>query len=487
MALMTGQQYKDSIKDMNINLYCFGEKVENQLEHPLFKPAIDAVALSYDLANNPDYQEKITTTSHITGERINFFTHLYQNAGDFVKRLDLMRDLVHHHGMCTGARCVSGNIANGLESVTYEMDKKNGSNYYERFRKYWGKIQREDLAVGGYITDPKGDRSKRPSEQNNKEAYMRIVKKNKDGIIVRGAKFMISGASIAHEALIMPTRGMREDEKSYSVAFAVPTNTKGLTLVEQFPSPDFRRIAPGAKGMDYGNVNYGVYNAANIYFDDVFVPWDRVFMCGEYEFTNTLVSRVAPTFRCVTGSCKCGHRDLLLGGSAIMADFNGVGKAGHIKEKLSEMSYESELSYGCLIGAAYKGFKTESGNYFPSALYANVGKYQASKSLWYCARMGVDMTGGLVMSMNTVKDLENPETGPFINKYLEANPEVSAENRMKMLRMMEYLTGIGNILVAESSQGGAPTASQQLVINVELRKKIEDYKKCVLDLAEVKK
>ena len=101
--------------------------------------------------------------------------------------------------------------------------------------------------------------------------------------------------------------------------------------------------------------------------------------------------------------------------------------------------------------------------------------------------MGVDMTGGLVMSMNTVKDLENPETGPFINKYLEANPEVSAENRMKMIRMMEYLTGIGNILVAESSQGGAPTASQQLVINVELRKKIEDYKKCVLDLAEVKK
>ena len=485
MALMTGQQYRESLRSMKINVYCMGKKIENLVDHPIFRPAIDAVALTYDLANDPEYREKITTNSHITGNLINYFTHLYQNKDDFAKRLDLMRDLLHHHGMCTGARCVSGNIANGLESVTYEMDKKNGTNYYKKFRTYWTKVQNEDLSVGGYITDPKGDRSKRPAEQNNPDAYMRIVEQNKDGITVRGAKFMISGASIAHEALIMPTRGVGEDEKSYAVAFAVPTDAKGLTLVQQFPSPDFRRFVSDAKGMDFGNEKYGVYNAANIFFDDVFVPWDRVFMCGEYEFTNTLVNRVAPTFRCVTSACKCGHRDLILGGSAVMSDFNGVGKASHISEKLSEMSYESELSYGCLLGATYRGFRTESGNYFPSALYANVGKYQATKALWHCARMGVDITGGMVMSMNTVADMENPETGPFIEKYLEANPKVSTKDRMKMFRMMEYLTGIGNILVAESSQGGAPTASQQLVINVELRKKIEEYKSKVLELAGI--
>ena len=482
---MTGQQYKDSIKDMKINVYAFGKKIENQLEHPVTAPAIEAVAMVYDLAHDPDYQDKITTISHITGEPTNFFTHLYQDADDFVKRLDLMRDMARRHGMCQGARCVSGNIANGLESVTYEMDKKLGATYYERFWAYWEKVQREDLSVGGYITDPKGDRSKRPGQQSDPDAYLRIVEEKKDGIVVRGCKALISGASIAHEALIMPTRGLREDEKAYAVAFGIPTDTKGLTLLHQLPTPDFRRLTPGAKGMDFGNERYGVYNLCEIFFDDVFVPWDRVFMCGETEFTDSLVGRVAPTFRCVTSACKCGHRDLLLGGSAVIADYNGVGKAGHIREKLSEMSYESELSYGCLLGAALRGFVTASGNFFPNGLYANVGKYQASKALWHCARMGVDISGGLVMSMHTQQDMEHPEVGPLIEKYFKANPEVSTENRMKMMRLMEYLTGIGNILVAESSQGGAPTASQQLVINVELRKQLEEYKQRVLELAGI--
>ncbi|MBW1785866.1 MAG: 4-hydroxybutyryl-CoA dehydratase [Deltaproteobacteria bacterium] len=485
MALMTGQQYKDSIRDMDINVYLMGKKIENQVDHPITGPAMEAVALAYDLAHDPEHQDRLTTTSHISGEKINFFTHLYRDVDVFVKRLDLMRDMARRHGMCHGARCVSGNIANGLESITFEMDKKLGTEYSKRFRTYWDRVQREDLSVGGYITDPKGDRSKRPADQENPDAYVRIVDEKKDGIVVRGAKVLISGASIAHEALIMPTRGMREDEKAHAVSFAVPTDTPGLTLVHQLPSPDFRRLAPDAAGSDFGNERYGVYNACQIFFDDVFVPWDRVFMCGEVEYTNTLVGRVSPTFRCVTSSCKCGHRDLLLGGSAVIADYNGVGKAGHIRDKLSEMSFESELSYGCLLGAAQKGYTTESGNFFPNALYANVGKYQASKALWFCARMGVDISGGLVMSMHSQKDMDDPVIGPLIEKYFKANPEVSTEKRMKMMRMMEYLTGIGNILVAESSQGGAPTANQQMVVNAAMRSQLEEYKKRVLELADI--
>jgi 4-hydroxybutyryl-CoA dehydratase/vinylacetyl-CoA-Delta-isomerase len=483
---MTGQEYKDSIRDLKVNVYCFGEKIENQLEHPITAPAIEAIALTYDLAHDPEYRDKITATSHITGEQINYFTHLYQNAEDLVKRVELMRDLTRRHGMCTGARCVSGNMAVGLESITYEMDKKYGTQYYERFRNYWARVQREDLTVGGYITDPKGDRSKRPDEQPDPEAYLRVVEQNQDGIIVSGAKVLISGASIAHEALIMPTRGLRESEKDYAVAFAVPTDTPGLTLLHSLPSPDFRRLTPGAGGIDFGNEQYGVYNQCHTFFDRVFVPWERVFMCGETEFTEILVGRVSPTFRCVTSSCKCGHRDLLIGGSAVIADFNGVGVVGHIREKLSEMSFESELSQGCVLAAVYRGFQTESGNYFPNGLYANVGKYQASKALWHCARMGVDICGGLVMSVPSEKDMANETLGALIDKYFKAAPDVSTHARLKMMRLMEYLTGIGNILVAESSQGGAPTASQQLVINAELRRNLEEYKTRILEMAGLK-
>jgi 4-hydroxybutyryl-CoA dehydratase/vinylacetyl-CoA-Delta-isomerase len=483
---MTGRQYKDSIRDMKINVRLMGKRIENQVEHPITGPAMEAVALVYDLAHDPDHTGRLTATSHISGEKINYFTHLYRGADDFVKRLDLMRDIARRHGMCHGARCVSGNIANGLDSITYEIDGRLGTSYHKRFRDYWDRVQREDLSVAGYITDPKGDRSKRPAEQADPDAYIRVVEEKRDGIVVRGAKVLISGASIAHEAVVMPTRGVGEDEKAYAVAFAVPTDAKGLTLLHQLPTPDFRRLAPDAAGMDFGNARYGVYNACQIFFDDVFIPWDRVFMCGEHEFTGTLVGRVSPTFRCVTSACKCGHRDLLLGGSAVIADYNGVGKAAHIRDKLSEMSFESELSYGCLLGAAQKGYTTASGNFFPNALYANVGKYQASKALWFCARMGVDISGGLVMSMHSQKDMDDPDMGPLIRKYFKANPQVSTESRMKMMRMMEYLTGIGNILVAESSQGGAPTANQQMVVNTEMRRQLEEYKKRVLDLAEIR-
>jgi 4-hydroxybutyryl-CoA dehydratase/vinylacetyl-CoA-Delta-isomerase len=189
-----------------------GKKIEDQVDHPITGPAVEAVALVYDLAHDPDYQERITTKSHITGEKINYLTHIYRDAEDFVARLDLMRDVAHRHGMCHGARCVSGNIACGLESINYEMDKKLNTEYHKRFHAYWEKVQREDLSVAGCITDPKGDRSKRPGEQVDPDAYVRVVDEKKDGVVIRGAKVLISGASIAHELLIMPTRGLREDE-----------------------------------------------------------------------------------------------------------------------------------------------------------------------------------------------------------------------------------------------------------------------------------
>ena len=247
MALMTGQQYKDSIKDMKINVYCFGKKIENQLEHPITRPAIDAVALAYDMAHDPDYQDKITTTSHLTGERINYFTHLYRSPEDFAKRLNLMRDLLHYHGMCTGARCVSGNIANGLESVTYEMDKKYGTGYLERFRKYWAKVQSEDLSVGGYITDPKGDRSKRPADQADPDSYMHVVEEKKEGIVVRGAKVLISGASIAHEALIMPTRAMRRTKRNMRWLLPFPRIRRVSPCCISFPVPTSVATSPGPR------------------------------------------------------------------------------------------------------------------------------------------------------------------------------------------------------------------------------------------------
>lgn len=483
MALMSGKAYKDSLRDLKVNAYAFGKRIENQLEHELTAPAIEAVAMSYDQGLDPDYEDKITAVSSITGEKINRFTHVYQNADDLIKRFELQRDLARRNGMCVGARCVSGNILSALHTVTQAIQQATGAPYHERLLKYIAKVQTEDLCVAGCITDAKGDRSKRASEQVDPDMYLRIVDESQDGLVVRGAKFQISGATIAHELVCMPTTAYRGNESAYAVAFGIPSDTKGITYLHGAPAPDFRRFV--GKALDMGNPKYGVYNLAHIFFDDVFVPRDRVFMAGEASYTHQLVSQTSPTFRCVTSSCKCGHRDLLMGGAAIIADYNGVGKASHVADKLTEILYDGELAWGCIVAAATLGQKSPSGSYYPNALLANVAKRHGTEALWKAARLAADVSGGLIMTSPSAEDVEHPELGPFIDKYMRANPEVSTRNRLKMMRLMEYLTGIGCILVAESTQGGAPVVVQQMVIKGELGKRLDEFKKRALELADI--
>ncbi|MCF8024498.1 MAG: 4-hydroxybutyryl-CoA dehydratase [Desulfobacteraceae bacterium] len=486
MALMSGNDYKDSLKDLKVNAYAFGRKIDNIADHELTAPAIEAVALTYDLALDPSYRDRITLTSPQTGETINRLTHVYQSASDLISRFELMRDLTRRHGMCIGARCVSGNIMSALHTITYLMQQDKAVSYYDRFLSYLKKVQTEDLSVAGCITDAKGDRSKRVGEQPDPDAYLRIVEEKKDGIVVRGAKFQISGATIAHELLCIPTTALRERESAYAVSFSVPVDTPGLTYLHGAPAPDFRRLST-KNALDTGNPNYGIYNLSHIFFEDVFVPWERVFMCGETEYTHQLVSQTSPTFRCVTTSCKCGHRDLLLGGAAVASEYNGVGGARHITDKMVDMLFEGELAWGSIIAAATMGTVSPSGSFYPNALLANIAKRQGTVAIWNVARMAVDISGGLIMTAPTSGDIDHPELSPFIKKYMKANPEVDAEDRLKIMRLMEYLTGIGCILLAESTQGGAPAVVQQMIIKGELNKRLEEYKERVLDLADIRR
>ena len=233
MALMSGKAYKDSIGDLKINVYAFGKRIENQLEHELTAPAIEAVAMTYDQALDPDpvRAARITTVSPITGEKINRLTHVYQDADDLIKRFELQRDLARQNGMCVGARCVSGNIMSALHTATKAMQDETGTPYYERLVNYLAKVQKEDLSVAGCITDAKGDRSKRASEQADPDMYLRIVDQNRDGLVVRGAKLQISGATIAHELICMPTTAYQENESAYAVSFAIPSDTRGITFL----------------------------------------------------------------------------------------------------------------------------------------------------------------------------------------------------------------------------------------------------------------
>jgi len=204
MALKTPQQYLDDLRKMNIELYMFGERIENYVDHPIIRPSINSMAMTYKLALDPEYEDIMTATSNLTGKKINRFTHLHQSTEDLVKKVKMQRLL----GMKTGScfqRCVGMDAFNAVYSTTYEIDQAYGTEYHKRFIKYMEYVQENDLAVDGCMTDARGDRSKSPSQQPDPDAYLHVVERREDGIVIRGCKLHQTGMINSHESLLCPT------------------------------------------------------------------------------------------------------------------------------------------------------------------------------------------------------------------------------------------------------------------------------------------
>jgi 4-hydroxybutyryl-CoA dehydratase/vinylacetyl-CoA-Delta-isomerase len=274
--IKTREEYIESIREIRKRVFIFGQEIQDFADHPMVRPSLNAVAMTFQLANEPEHQELMTARSNLTGEMVNRFTHLHQGTGDLVKKVKMQRLL----GQCTACcfqRCVGVDSFNALEVVTYHIDQETGTNYNQRFRKYLAEIQRNDLVVDGAMTDPKGDRGLSPSRQADPDLFVRVVAKDEDGITIRGAKVHQTGALNSHEILVMPTRSLKEADADYAVACALPGDAEGVIYVYGRQASDTRKLEGGQ--IDVGNTQYGGHEAV-IVFNDVLVPWERVFMCG---------------------------------------------------------------------------------------------------------------------------------------------------------------------------------------------------------------
>ncbi|MBP7237737.1 MAG: 4-hydroxyphenylacetate 3-hydroxylase family protein [Petrotogaceae bacterium] len=463
MALMTPEQYVESLRKLNLKVYLFGELIKNPVDHPIIRPSLNSVAKTYELAQMDEYKELMTAKSNLTGETVNRFCHLHQSTEDLKNKVKMQRLLGQKTAACF-QRCVGMDAFNALYSTTYETDEKYGTDYHKNFIEYMKYVQRNDLTVDGAMTDPKGDRGLAPSEQQDPDLYLRIVERRKDGIIVRGAKAHQTGAVNSHEHLIMPTCSMREEDKDYAVAFSVPSDAPGVFMIYGRQSCDTRKLENSS--IDVGNSTYGGHEAL-VVFDDVFVPNDRIFLCGEYDFAGVLVERFAGYHRQSYGGCKVGVGDVLIGAAALAADYNGVPKASHIKDKLIEMIHLNETLYSCGIACSTEGKKTKAGNYQIDLLLANICKQNVTRLPYEIARLAEDIAGGLMVTMPSEKDLNSPEIGKYVEKYLRGSSKVSTKNRMRVLRLIENMT-LGTAAVGyrtESMHGAGSPQAQRIMIS----------------------
>jgi 4-hydroxybutyryl-CoA dehydratase/vinylacetyl-CoA-Delta-isomerase len=481
MTMMTAEQYEDSLRNLNLVVYMFGKRLENVVDHPMIRPSMQAVAKTYEMAQRPEHAHIMTATSHITGNKINRFTHIHQNVDDLVKKSKMGRLLGRETGCCF-QRCVGVDALNALSIVTYNMDQKYGSGYHPRFLTYLEYVQEKDLTCDGAMTDPKGDRSLPPHLQADPDLYLRVVEERENGIVIRGAKAHQTGAVNSHEIIVMPTMAMRQEDKDYAVSFALPADTQGILYIMGRQSCDTRKLEQGL--LDQGNILFGGHEAL-VVFDEVFVPWDRVFMYKDYAFAGELVEKFAAYHR-QSYACKVGVGDVLIGASQTAAEYNNVAKASHIKDKIIEMNHLNETLYCGCIACASEGSQEPSGTYSVNTLLANIHKQNVTRFPYEIARIAQDIAGGLMVTMPSEMDLTAPETNKWIEKYFAAKGDVPALNRMRILRLIENLT-LGTAAVGyltESMHGAGSPQAQRIMISrlVDMMEKTKAARKlCGID------
>ncbi len=424
------------------------------------------------MAKNPKYREIMTAKSNITGETVNRFSHLHQSTEDLKNKVKMQRLMGQKTCSCF-QRCVGMDAFNAVYSTTFEIDEKYGTEYHKNFVEYLKYIQENDLVVDGAMTDPKGDRGLAPHKQKDADMFLRIVEVKENGIVVRGAKAHQTGSINSHEHIVMPTQAMGEDDKDYAVSFACPSDADGLYMIYGRQSCDTRKLEENAE-IDLGNAVYGGQEAL-VVFDDVFIPSNRIFMCKEYDFAGMMVERFAGYHRQSYGGCKVGVGDVLIGAAAVAAEYNGASKASHIKDKLIEMMHLNETLYSCGIACSTEGCKTKAGNYEIDLLLANVCKQNVTRFPYEIGKLAEDIAGGLMVTMPSEADFksdtvvgENGETiGQICNKYFATGDCASAEERQRILRLLENIC-LGTAAVGyktESMHGAGSPQAQRIMIS----------------------
>lgn len=463
MALMTGEQYVESMRKLKMQVYMFGKKIDNPVDDPILRPSLNSVKMTYDLAQLPEYQDLMTVVSPYTGQRVNRFTHIHQSTQDLMNKVKMQRLLGQKTAACF-QRCVGMDAFNAVFSTTYDIDKKYGTSYHQNFMNFLKRVQENDLTVDGAMTDPKGDRGLAPHAQADPDLFLHVVEQRPDGIVVRGAKAHQTGFINSHEVIVMPTMSMGEEDKEYAVSFSCPTDAEGIFMIVGRQSCDTRKLEGAA--MDTGNPTFGGMEALVI-FDNVFIPNEQIYLNGEFEYAGVLVERFAGYHRQSYGGCKVGVGDVLIGAAAVAADYNGCPKASHVKDKLIEMQHLNETLFACGIACSALGTKTESGNYLIDLLLANVCKQNVTRFPYEIVRLAEDIAGGLMVTAPSEKDLRDPKLGPYVDKYLRGVASVSTENRLKILRLIENLS-LGTAAVGyrtESMHGAGSPQAQRIMIS----------------------
>jgi len=440
MTLKTPEDYIASLNDGRVT-YWDGEKIDDITRHPRFRVPIAVAARDYD--HKDPRRKEVMTYADETGSRSHRVFQIPRSEDDLNKRIQMMHEMSIVGGV-TG-------VFMALMSVKDAVAEAN-PKYAENIERMYRYVRDNDLRAAEVITDPKGDRKRRAHEQDDPDLYVRIVKRTDEGIVVRGAKLHITAASLVHELVVMPTKGMRQDETDYAVSFSIPVNAPGVKIIN-------RSFAPAElNGFDYPASSHHSMPEGFVVFDDVFVPWDRVFLAGEVRLASVLAQSLGLWERVggVVGSVESSK--LFVGLAQLVTEMQGKERDAIAQSSIAELICYAEMLRMGLDYACSHFERTPSGMIHPNILAINAAKYYYAANYHNAVKYLQDLSGGLVITLPTETDLRNPESGQYIRKYLHTRQDVGVEDRMRVYNLIRDLTadayGGWHLVVALQAGGG---------------------------------
>lgn len=469
MALLTSKEYIESLKEFSPEVYMRGERIEKVWDHPLLRQTINQIAAGYDFALDPEYRDRSAVQSSLVGEEVpRLQLHIQESLKDIIIKAKLTREVTSRR-ICAG--CMS-NMLSVTWAMIHDIDESHGTDYFPRYKEFIQTLQRNGYMIAWGMMDPKGDRLL-PRSKQREPTDLRIVRRRPDGIIVSGAKVHTTYGPAAHQVVVVPCRALGEGDKDYAVSFALPIDAKGLKMIAR-PSPGPARDVQMESPL---SSKYMGVEAMTI-FDEVFVPEERIFMCGEWDKAIRLPMYFASLHRQSKCACSAGHTDLLIGTAALAAEVNGLSmKVAHIRDKITEMMMAAETAFGCSLGAALEGTRHPSGVFLADAAIANSGlNYIRSRMGAHLSHIH-DIAGGLVSTMPTEADWNQAELRKYIEQGLQGNPRYTTEERLRVMNLAQDLAAsrlTGTLFGFTINAAGSPVTNSIVVRNLyDLKRRIK--------------
>ncbi len=441
LGLRNVEEYLSSLKDKR-EVYYRGEMVDDVTEHPVLSIAVRHASDIYRLQHDPKYKDLLVYDDPKYGA-ISGFYRIPRSADDLLNRFELIYETTRlGRGMFNIIKAIGSDALFALMIIAKQMDLMLGTNYYGKVLDYYKNVVENDLALAVAQTDVKGDRSKRPHEQEDPDMYLRIIEKTKEGIYVQGAKVHTTQSIAANELIVLPTRAMIEKDKDYAVAFAIPANTKGVKMI----SRPMKGVEAALKDPSFIMGRMNVESETVTIFDNVFVPWERVFMSGEWNFAGPLAITFPIYHRFTAISYRAAMADLLLGLAKLLAEYNGVDDKSHIRRDIVYMIRYKEMLRATAIAAAHEcQVDKNTGIVVPNIIMTNIGKLLANEEYTSTIKHLVDVAGGLAATIPSIQDFENPNEGKYLEKYLVGARGSAIERTRLFILLKEWISSFGSL------------------------------------------